>query len=609
MPRPKISIPRAVLHRLMAALWRCVMVLCALSAFGPDSRAAEPAMPGPLVLDVAQGTHELWDHASLLIETRRELSAAEVIALSAEFQPMGPIRSNLGKQTQAVWIRVPVTAPADARTPWVLDIDYASLDQIDVYLAGEPGASAPRLIGNMGDHLSIDQRPMRSRAHTMEVDLPPGQTRTLLLRVKTTGSMVVPMLLCTHKKLHEREASEQVLQGLLAGAGLSLFLYSMAQWVTLRDAMFGLYALTLLGSVGFFAALSGVGPQHVWGANPWLTRNGPPFFILLGVCGAFFFVLRALEVATSSPRTARLVSACGGLAGLTALAFLLGLVPYGVAQAVGMGLGPAPLLLVLPTAFSRSRAGDKAARFVLLGWGAYALGVLVLVSLLFGGVPVNFWTLHTFQFASLAEMGMWMMVLGQRVHDIREGAKHMQHDRDRMRSLALTDALTSLLNRRGLQEAAPGMLGKASAHQIVVLYLLDLDGFKLVNDTLGHEAGDELLVGVAGRLRKLVRGTDLVCRLGGDEFVVMVSGLAGPDAAMAVGAKLLASVDEPFVVADRPTSVGMTVGYAIAPHDDVGFEGLMRRADAAMYAGKQAGKNCVQRGAARSPLANAGVQA
>jgi diguanylate cyclase (GGDEF)-like protein len=413
--------------------------------------------------------------------------------------------------------------------------------------------------------------------------------------------MVVPIRLYTHERLLEREAGLQALQGLLAGAGLCLLLYSLAQWAVLRDAMFGLYALALLGSVGFFAALSGVGPQHVWGASDWLTHNGAPFFILLGVCGAFFFVLRALEVALLSPRVATALRLCGALAGLTAVAFLMGLVPYGVAQTVGMVLGPAPLLLVLPTALARLQAGDKAARFILLGWGAYALGVLVLVGLLFGWVPVNFWTLHGFQFASLVEMSMWMVVLGQRVHDIRQGAERMQRDRDLMRSLALTDALTGLLNRRGLQEAVQPLLAASTPRQVVALYLLDLDGFKPVNDTLGHEAGDVLLAGIGRRLKEQVRGSDLVCRLGGDEFVVVAAGLSGPADAEAVGAKLLLSVREPFEIAGRPTRVGMTVGYALSPQDDATLDGLMRRADAAMYAGKQAGKNRVQRGAASTP--------
>jgi diguanylate cyclase len=587
----------AFLRHARGLLWALAFVSVAAAATPID----------PLILDTTVGEHDAWDHARMQIETEGEWTAAQ--AQAGRFTPMGSMRSNLGKRREGVWISVPVLAKGAGASRWVLDIDYASLDRIEVYLAGEPGAAAPRLLGRMGDQLAYAERPMRSRSHAMTLDLPADQPRTLLIRVQTTGSMVVPLLFYTHERLHEREAHEQSLQGLLAGAGLCLLIYSLAQWAMLRDAMFGLYALTLLGSVGFFAALSGVGPQHVWGASDWLTRNGPPFFILLGVCGAFFFVLRALEVARISPRTAWVVRVCGGLAGLTALAFLLGAVTYGVAQAVGMVLGPTPLLLVLPTAFKRLRAGDMAARFVLMGWGAYAMGVLVLVGLLQGWVPVGFWTLHAFQFASLVEMSMWMMVLGHRVHDIRVGAERMKRDRDLMRSLALTDALTGLLNRRGLQEAAQPMLANSSPRRLVALYLMDLDGFKPVNDTLGHDAGDELLAGVGQRLREQVRATDLVCRLGGDEFVVMAGGLSGPEDAQAVGDKLLQSVREPFVVAGRPTRVGLTVGYALAPQDESTLEGLMRRADAAMYAGKQAGKNRVQRGAAHSAFAQVGSTA
>lgn len=591
------SVCRRLAGRGIAAILAgLALTVAAGPACALGSAAGEPA----LELDPSVGVHDAWGHARLRPETAAEgeLDVARVLAQDGRFEPVGPMRANLGKRREAVWLRIPVRVRAGAATRWVLDIDYASLDRIDVYLADEAHAAEPRTLGRLGDHVPLAQRPLRGRTHALVLELAPQRTHILLLRVQTTGTMVVPVMFYTHERLAEREADEQALQGLLAGAGLCLLLYSLAQWALLRDAMFGLYALTLLGSVGFFAALSGVGPQHVWGASDWLTLNGPPFFILIGVCGAFFFVLRALEVARVSPRTAWAVRACGTLAGVTALAFLLGLLPYGAAQTVGMVLGPTPLLLVLPTAFARLRAGDRAARFVLLGWGSYALGVLVLVGLLFGLVPVGFWTLHAFQFASLLEMAMWMMVLAQRVHDIRQGAEFMQLDRDRMRSLALTDPLTGLLNRRGLHEAAQPLLAACSPRQGAALYLIDLDGFKPVNDRLGHEAGDQLLAAVGRRLRGQVRTSDLVCRLGGDEFVVLAGGLAGVEDAEAVGAKLLASVDEPIEVSGQPVRVGMTVGYALAPQDDNNLDGLMRRADAAMYLGKQAGKHRVQRGAA-----------
>jgi diguanylate cyclase (GGDEF)-like protein len=130
------------------------------------------------------------------------------------------------------------------------------------------------------------------------------------------------------------------------------------------------------------------------------------------------------------------------------------------------------------------------------------------------------------------------------------------------------------------------------------VYLLDLDGFKAVNDRLGHDAGDELLKAVSLRLRAPLRQRDVVARLGGDEFVVMATDLGGDDDARHLGQKLLDAIATPFTVRGQQCVVGLTVGYALAPLDGHDADSLLKRADAAMYAGKQAGKHTLRRGQA-----------
>lgn len=557
------------------------------------------AQAAPLQLHDDVAVHDGWAVAQVLADPDGRLGLSDVIDRAAAAEPAGPLHANLGRRSGAVWLQIPLQVPADGSGRWVLDIDYASLDRIDVFLLDGPRVERR---WQLGDHVDLADRPVPGRSHVVALDLPPGAARVLWLRVETTGSMIVPLWLHTPAHHLQVEAREQALQGLFAGAGLCLLLYSLTQWLSLRDAMFGWYALTLLGTTAFFAALSGVGVQHVWGASTWLTRNGPPFFILLGVCGAFFFVLRALEVAVVSPRAAWVVRVCGVVAGITALLFLAGAIDYGMAQFIGMALGPAPLLLVLPTAFRRLRAGDRAARWVLVGWGFYSVGVLVLVGVLRGWLPVGFWTMHTFQFASLIEMSMWLAVLAERVQSVHRQAVLMQNEHARLQSLAHTDPLTGLLNRRGLNEAVQTRLSTNPARRGIAVFVLDLDGFKPVNDQHGHEAGDAVLVEVARRLQASLRATDLVCRLGGDEFVVALGNLSDDDQAQVeaerIGRKLLQAFDAPFQAGTRPCRVGVTIGYALSPQDDTSLEGLLKRADAAMYAGKQAGRHCLRRGGA-----------
>lgn len=156
-----------------------------------------------------------------------------------------------------------------------------------------------------------------------------------------------------------------------------------------------------------------------------------------------------------------------------------------------------------------------------------------------------------------------------------------QQQAEQLARAATSDALTGLANRAAL-DARMAAGGET-------LLFLDLDGFKEVNDELGHAAGDEVLVAVAGRLSSCVSGQDLVGRFGGDEFAVLLAGVRDEAAASSVAERVLATLQEPIGVQGRRVVVGASIGIALpVPDQDAGE--LMRCADRALYAAKAAGK-------------------
>jgi diguanylate cyclase (GGDEF)-like protein/PAS domain S-box-containing protein len=163
---------------------------------------------------------------------------------------------------------------------------------------------------------------------------------------------------------------------------------------------------------------------------------------------------------------------------------------------------------------------------------------------------------------------------------------------ERIQRVAHHDSLTGLPNRllfndRLLQAIS---LAKRDARQIALLYL-DLDGFKPVNDTLGHAAGDELLQGIAARIRQLVRDSDTVARIGGDEFTVILPVIARREEAEAVADKIIAAIAEPFQLGGekRGVRIGASIGIAVYPSDGQDADALIKAADAAMYGVKKSG--------------------
>ena len=164
---------------------------------------------------------------------------------------------------------------------------------------------------------------------------------------------------------------------------------------------------------------------------------------------------------------------------------------------------------------------------------------------------------------------------------------------ERMAYLAHYDALTELPNRLLLRDRVEQALAHAQRnHTNVAVMYLDLDGFKQVNDTLGHGVGDLLLVEFARRVVRVVRASDTVCRHGGDEFTVLLTGRADAAHATLMASKIMATCDAPFVLQGHSVRVGVSGGVALYPAHGTDFEELLRRADAALYASKRSGRNC-----------------
>jgi diguanylate cyclase (GGDEF)-like protein len=165
----------------------------------------------------------------------------------------------------------------------------------------------------------------------------------------------------------------------------------------------------------------------------------------------------------------------------------------------------------------------------------------------------------------------------------------------RVEYLAYHDGLTTLPNRSLFSKLLEQSITQAHRYnrQLAVLFL-DLDGFKHVNDTLGHEAGDQLLLGVATRLKACLRESDTIARLGGDEFVVLLPELLEEKYVATVAQKILSVVAQPFVLLGGEFRVTASVGISIYPRDGLDEQTLTKNADTAMYQAKDEGKNNFQ---------------
>ncbi len=182
--------------------------------------------------------------------------------------------------------------------------------------------------------------------------------------------------------------------------------------------------------------------------------------------------------------------------------------------------------------------------------------------------------------------------LRQTTEDLRRSNAELERSASHLSHLAHHDNLTGLPNRKLFYERLAQALEWAEGHHTLVgLMFLDLDGFKQINDTLGHDVGDLLLQAVGKRLTGCLRGTDTVSRLGGDEFTVILPSIATAEVAATVAEKILMNLAQPFILKEHTIAITTSIGISLYPLHGQSLDTVIKGADLAMYQSKKLGKN------------------
>ncbi|MEU4162332.1 GGDEF domain-containing protein [Actinoplanes sp. NPDC026670] len=262
------------------------------------------------------------------------------------------------------------------------------------------------------------------------------------------------------------------------------------------------------------------------------------------------------------------------------------------ANGVGAGFVLAAWVMGVSSRLAASRPGDGGLdTLIFRPWALLPYAPVVCAVAVGGSLqaragrldPVLVWTLlATFSLVLLRQF-MTLITIGRM-------AVVLQDQRDTLEHQAHHDGLTGLLNRAAFEERATAVLA-AGCGELTAM-ILDLDGFKPVNDTFGHAAGDDVLVVVARRLTAELRAADLVSRIGGDEFAILLADPGSPPVEQVAG-RLLARIAEPIRVHGHDVTVGGSIGLATTRAGELAV--LLRHADTAMYAAKAAGKGTIRR--------------
>jgi len=210
--------------------------------------------------------------------------------------------------------------------------------------------------------------------------------------------------------------------------------------------------------------------------------------------------------------------------------------------------------------------------------------VIAVVLINWGQWHAPFLEANGLQIGVSLEMAVFALALSARVRLLQRRQLALERQTHELALSAASDSLTGVANRRGLLQQAEALLQQPGSHH--ALLLLDLDRFKPINDTHGHEVGDRVLQVVAQRLQAQLRGSDLVARLGGDEFVIVLQGDFDAAALAHTAQRLHLILTQPMVIDSLSLTVESSIGIARHPRDGQDLQSLLRAADMAMYRAK-----------------------
>lgn len=590
--------------RCLAVVW---LVLVAMSAWSEER---------PLVLD--EGLAQSLDgYVALLRDPGGELSFDQVRAGTGLFRLAAAGDLHQGYTPDVYWMRVDVESRSSQRLDRMLEFTYAYLDDIRLYRVNADGTVEQMRSGRT---LTPADRVVAHRKPVFPLSFDAGERATLYLRVTTHASMTLNARLAPTIEFYEDSDQAYVWLALYFGMLVALGTYNFLLFLGTRHRTFLLYSLFVFSFGIAASSMNGLGPLLLWPGlvGEWGNRILPTGYTLAATL-AVMFARSFLDMRRIAPRWDRVLSVmviCWWGATLITL-----VVPVQGALKIMSAMGVMTTVFLIASGVAGVRHRIPAARIYLLAWLLLLVGTALLSVRNLGWIPSNFLTVYSLQIGSAIEMLLLSFGLAARFNELKRQKELAQRqlvlalqrqERELEHRVALRtseleaakaqlerrvveDPLTGLYNRYGLMTHLEKALQRAQRrHEPLAVILIDLDGFKPVNDQYGHEAGDILLQEIARRLQQEARDSDCVARLGGDEFVVVTENIASEASVLEIGQRFREAITRPVALASGDAvRVGASVGICTGRGGDQQGQDLIRRADEAMYRVKKANKNDV----------------
>lgn len=577
---------------------------------------------GAIAISQISGELNLSPRVSLLEDADRAYGIDTLLA-GGERLPWRASRQetlNFSFSTSAWWVRFDLLNDTSAPVRRLLELAMPLHDYLDAWVVDPAGKVVQSW--QTGDRRAFDSRPVARRTFVLPIELPPGKTRSVILRLDTHDGLfdATPLYLLSDTGFLAKAQREVMAFSLYFGALLALLIYNFLLFLALRERTLLHYVAYLSTFFVLMFTSRGFALEYWWPDSPTFNNQIVPLNIGLFAVTLTRFSDSYLNLRRHAPRLSR------GLYGLAALCLLSALPAlWGHYASVFRTMIPGFVVLstlMLVVAGWRSYLGDALARLYLVAWSLLLVGISLYFLRVAGILPYNLITEYAVQVGSGIEFMLLSLGLAWKINQLkndklvvehenlalqREANRHLEEQvalrtreleraNQQLASLASTDPLTGLLNRRQFRARVDEALEARRHRGRPLLFLvMDIDAFKAYNDTYGHQAGDAVLVRVAELLSAhFWRTGDQVFRLGGEEFGLLLEAdtLEAGHEALERFRKALEGLGIPHC---RSRHGVVTASFGLVACTDVertaGADALYQHADQAMYEAKALQRN------------------
>lgn len=570
------------------------------------------------------------DELEYLVDETHRLSISDVLqGHKGAWQLNQQEVPSFGFSPHTYWFRF--TVPK-SDFDWLLELNYALLDEVTLYRLGSEG-----LIDTVytGDHMAFSERPILHRAFLFPIPAS-EQTQQIVIKVRSSSAIQLPMTLWPEKSYFEHDQFRFAEHGLYYGIVFVMALYNFFLFLRLRDSAYAFYVLYVITFALTQMSLTGFAYQFIWPELPEWNERSLGVMTPLIVTSGMVFVANFLKLQDNYPILNRIVYA-QALLGIL-IAFLSAFLPYATMIRFGAALAIITCISILLISYYVTIMGrHKYAIYFSVAWSVFLIGTVVLAMNKFGFLPRNFATESAAQIGSAIEIILLSFALAERLHDAtnrrfmaeaetrkigetlletqksqNEALEVEVEQRTRDLSLALAkvqklngeledlstiDQVTGIRNRRYFDEMLEREFRRGWRNQRELsLIMIDLDHFKSVNDTYGHQAGDQCLKVVSTEIYRLVkRPPDLACRYGGEELAVVLPETK-LDGAQILADRIRAHIEALWIeTLEGRIQVTASIGVsACMPSGETSITHLIEQTDQALYRAKEKGRNRVE---------------